>query len=179
MDAFGYLSYYHMMNNNFSRSKDYYNRMVNLDPNNKEYKIKGYNGIGSVEFRSTSTEKTNEGRLPYLSRATEAYNKMLAIDPMNAQAKSQIAYIHEFEASIKKGINPNEIKGVITNAAGQPLPFASVRVKDTAAENLSNNKGEFRFEIPQGSEVFIISATGYKSKEVPVQSPGFNVVLEQ
>jgi tetratricopeptide (TPR) repeat protein len=180
MDAFGYLSYYHMMNNNFSRSKDYYNRMVNLDPNNKEYKLKGYNGIGTIEIRSTSVEKTNEGRLPYLSRATDAYNKMLAIDPMNAQAKSQIAYIHEFEASIKKGINPNEIKGVITNAAGQPLPFASVRVKDTAAENLSNNKGEFRFEIPQGSEVLIISATGYKSQEIPItKSRVYNVKLEQ
>jgi len=154
--------------------------MVNLDPNNKEYKLRGYNGIGSVELRSTSTEKTNEGRLPYLSRATEAYNKMLAIDPMNAQAKSQIAYIHEFEASIKKGINPNEIKGVITNVAGQPLPFASVRVKDTAAENLSNNKGEFRFEIPQGSEVLIISATGYKSQEIPItKSRVYNVKLEQ
>jgi len=180
MDAFGYLSYYHMMNNNFSRSKDYYSRMANLDPNNKEYKLKGYNGIGTIEIRSTSIEKTNEGRLPYLSRATEAYNKMLAIDPMNAQAKSQIAYIHEFEASIKKGINPNEIKGVITNAAGQPLPFASVRVKDTAAENLSNNKGEFRFEIPQGSEVLIISATGYKSQEIPLtKSRVYNVKLGQ
>jgi uncharacterized membrane protein len=169
-----------MMNDNFSRSKDYYNRMINLDPNNKEYKIKGYVGIGSVELRSTSTEKTNEGRLPYLSRATDAYNKILAIDPMNAQAKSQIAYIHEFEASIKKGINPNEIKGVITNASGQPLPFASVRVKDTAAENLSNNKGEFRFEIPQGSEVLIISATGYKSQEIPItKSRVYNVKLEQ
>ncbi len=46
MDAFGYLSYYHMMNNNFSKSKEYYNRMINLDPNNKENKIKGYSGIG-------------------------------------------------------------------------------------------------------------------------------------
>jgi tetratricopeptide (TPR) repeat protein len=180
MEAFGYLSYYHMMNNNFSRSKDYYNRMVNLDPNNKENKIKGYTGIGSVELRSTSTEKTNEGRLPYLSRATEAYNKILALDPANASAKSQINYIHEFEASIKKGINPNEIKGVITNKAGQPLPFASIRVKDTAAENLSNSKGEFRFEIPQGSEILIISAKGYKSQEIPItKSRVYNVRLEQ
>jgi tetratricopeptide (TPR) repeat protein len=180
MDAFGYLSYYHMMNNNFSRAKDYYSRMVNLDPNNKEYKIKGYIGIGSVEMRSTSTEKTNEGRLPYLSRATDAYNKILAIDPMNASAKSQIAYVHEFEASIKKGINPNEIKGTITNQAGQPLPFASIRVKDTAVENLSNNKGEFRFEIPQSSEVLIISAQGYKSQEIPItKSRVYNVKLEQ
>ena len=132
MDAFGYLSYYHMMNNNFSRSKDYYNRMINLDPNNKEYKIRGYIGIGGVELRSTTTEKTNEGRLPYLSRATDAYNKILSIDPMNTQAKGQLNYIKEFEASIKKGINPNEIKGTVKNAAGQPLPYTSVRVKDTA-----------------------------------------------
>ena len=180
MEAFAYLSYYHMMKENFSRSKDYYNRMVNLDPNNKENKIKGYVGIGSVELRSTSTEKTNEGRLPYLTRATEAYNKILAIDPANASAKSQINYIHEFEASIKKGINPNEIKGKITNKAGQPLPYASIRVKDTAAENLSNSNGEFRFEIPQGSETLIISAKGYKPQEILItKSRVYNVSLEQ
>ena len=180
MDAFGYLSYYHMMNNNFSRSKDYYNRMINLDPNNKEYKIKGYVGIGSVELRSTSTEKTNEGRLPYLTRATEAYNKILTLDPTNAAAKNQINYIHEFEASIKKGINPNEIKGTVKNAAGQPLPYASIRVKDTAAENMATTKGEFKFEIPEGSEILIISLKGYKTQEIPItKSRVYNVTLEQ
>jgi len=180
MDAFGYLSYYHMMNNNYSRSKDYYIRMINLDPNNKEYKIKGYVGIGSVELRSTSTEKTNEGRLPYLTRATEAYNKILALDPTNAAAKNQITYVHEFEASIKKGINPNEIKGTVKNAAGQPLPYASIRVKDTAAENMANTKGEFRFEIPEGSEILIISLKGYKALEIPItKSRVYNVTLEQ
>ena len=38
MEAFGYLSYYYMMNNNFNRSKDYYVRMINLDPSSKENK---------------------------------------------------------------------------------------------------------------------------------------------
>ena len=180
MDAFGYLSYYHMMNNNFSKSKDYYTRMVNLDPNNKEYKIKGYNGIGSVELRSTSTEKTNEGRLPYLTRATEAYNKILALDPSNTNAKSQITYIAEFKKQIEAGINPNEIKGKVSNAAGQPVPYASIRVKDTAAENLSNGKGEFKFEIPQGSETLIVNAKGYKSQEIPItKSRVYNVTLAQ
>jgi tetratricopeptide (TPR) repeat protein len=180
MDAFGYLSYYHMLNGNFNKSKEYYNRMVNLDPNNKEYKIRGYGGIGSVELRATSAEKTNEGRLPYLERATDAYNKILAIDPANAQAKSQIAYIREFKTSIEKGINPNEIKGAVKNSAGAPIAYASIRVKDTAAENLSNSKGEFKFEIPQGSEVLIFSAKGYKSVEVPItKSRIYNVTLEQ
>ena len=177
MDAMVYLSYYHMVNDNFSKSKDYYNRMVNLTPNNKDYKIRGYAGIGSVELRSTSSEKTNEGRLPYLSRASEAYNKILALDPANASAKSQLNYIKDFEAQIKKGINPNEIKGVIT-AAGQPVAYASIRVKDTAAENMSNTKGEFKFEIPQGSEVLIISAKGYKTQEIPItKSRVYNVTL--
>jgi tetratricopeptide (TPR) repeat protein len=180
MEAFNYLSYYHMMNNNYNRSKDYYNRMINLDPNNKENKIKGYRGIGGVEIRSTTQEKTNEGRLPYLARAIDAYNKILAIDPTNADAKSQIAYVREFETSVKNGINPNEIKGKITNAAGQPIPYASIRVKDTAAENLSNGKGEFKFEIPQGSETLIINAKGYKSVEIPItKSRVYNVTLNQ
>jgi tetratricopeptide (TPR) repeat protein len=180
MDALSYLSYYYMINDNFGKSKDYYNRMVNLDPNNKESKIKGYTGIGSVELRSTSNEKTNEGRLPYLSRATDAYNKILALDPMNSSAKSQLSYIREFEASIKKGINPNEIKGLIKNGAGAPVAYASVRVKDTAAENLSNSKGEFKFEIPQGSEILIISAKGYKAQEIPItKSRVYNVTLVQ
>jgi tetratricopeptide (TPR) repeat protein len=180
MDALGYLSYYQMVNNNFSKAKEYYARMINLDPNNKEYKIKGYSGIGSVEMRSTSTEKTNEGRLPYLSRATEAYNKILAIDPNNALAKSQITYIGEFKKQIEKGINPNEIKGKISDSAGQPLPYASIRVKDTAAETITKANGEYKFEIPQGSDVLIISCKGYKTQEVPVtKSRIYNVILSQ
>jgi tetratricopeptide (TPR) repeat protein len=180
MEAFGYLSFYHMTNENWSKSKDYFNRMIALNPNSKENKLKGYYGIGSVEIRSTSGEKTNEGRLPYLSRASEAYNKMLAIDPANASAKAQLAYVREFEASVKKGINPAEIKGTIKTTAGQPIAYASVRVKDTAAETMANTKGEFKFEIPQGAEVLIISFKGYKSKEIPItKSRIYPVVLEQ
>jgi tetratricopeptide (TPR) repeat protein len=180
VEAFGYLSYYYMVNDNYSKSKDYYTRMINIDPNNKENKIKGYMGIGSVELRSVTAVKTNEDRLPVLTRAAEAYDKILAIDPENSAAKSQINYIHEYQAQIKKGINPNEIRGEVKNAAGQPLAYASVRVKDTAAENLTDSKGQFKFEIPQGSEVLIFSAKGYKSQELPItKSRVYNVTLEQ
>jgi tetratricopeptide (TPR) repeat protein len=180
MESLGYLGYYHMMNENWNKSKEYYNRMINLNPNSKENKLKGYNGIGSIETRSLSAEKTNEGKLPYLSRAADAYNKMLAIDPMNTSAKSQLNWVRDYESQIKKGINPNEIKGIIKNTAGQPIAYASIRVKDTAAENLSNAKGEYKFEIPQGSEILIISAKGYKAVEIPItKSRVYNVTLEQ
>jgi tetratricopeptide (TPR) repeat protein len=180
MEAFGYLSYFHMMKENYSTAKDYYNRMINLDPSNNENKIRGFFGLGGIEMQSVIHEKTNEGRLPYLARATDSYNKVLAIDPSNASAKSQLNYIREFQAQVKKGINPNEIRGTIRDEAGQPLPYASIRVKDTAAENLTNTKGEYRFEIPQGSEVLIVSLKGYKTVEIPItQSRVYNVTLEQ
>jgi tetratricopeptide (TPR) repeat protein len=180
MDAMIYLSYYYMKNENYSKSKDYYNRMVNLS-SNKDYKIRGYSGLGAVELQSLMVEKTSEGRLPYLSRSTEYYNKVLAIDPNNASAKSQLTYIRGWESDIKKGINPNEIKGVIKNlSTGQPIAYASVRVKDTAAEAQANTKGEFKFEIPQGSEVLIISAKGFKTQEIPItKSRVYNVSLSQ
>jgi tetratricopeptide (TPR) repeat protein len=180
MEAFSYLSYYYLSNDNFEKSKAVYNRMINLDPNNKDYKIRGLAGIGSVEVKAASVEKTNEGRLPFLSRSAEAYNKILTIDPNNANAKAQMNYVNDFVASVKKGINPNEIKGLIKSAAGQPIAYASVRVKDTAAENMTNSKGEFKFEIPQGSEVLIISAKGYQSQEIPItKSRVYNVTLAQ
>jgi tetratricopeptide (TPR) repeat protein len=180
MEAFGYLSYYNMMNDNYTKSKEYYNRMITLNPNNKEYKVRGYNGLGSLETKMAGNEKTLEGRLPYLDKAEEAYSRILAIDPNNSSAKSSINYIRDFRVQVKKGINPNEIKGVIKNGAGQPLAYASIRVKDTAAENLSNGKGEFKFEIPQGSEVLIISAKGYKTQEIPItKSRVYNVTLVQ
>jgi tetratricopeptide (TPR) repeat protein len=179
MDALTYLSHYHMVNENLNASRDYYSRMVNLS-DNKESRVRGYNGLALIELRALSGEKTNEGRLPYLSRAREIYNRVLALEPNNPTARNQMAWIAEFEKSIKAGINPNEIRGTVKNAAGEPIAYASVRVKDTAAENLTNAKGEFRFEIPGGSETLIISAKGYRTVEVPVtKSRIYPVVLEQ
>lgn len=180
MEALIFLSYYNMIKENYNASKDYYNRMINLNPNNKQNIIRGYNGIGSIETRIAGDQATIEGRLAILTRAAAAYNKALAIDPANASAKGGLAYVREFEALVRKGINPNEIKGVIKDAAGKPIPYASVRVKDTAAENFTNANGEYKFEIPSGMEFLIISADGYISKEIPITSSRtYNVTLEK
>jgi tetratricopeptide (TPR) repeat protein len=180
IEALTYLGYYNMENGNYTKAKDYYNRMINLNPTNKENKIKGYNGLGSLETKAAGLEKTLEGKLGYLAKSADAYEKIILIDPANASAKSNLKWIQDYQASVKKGINPNEIKGVVTNAAGAPVAYASVRVKDTAAENLTNGKGEYKFEIPQGSEILVIRAKGYKSQEIAItKSRVYNVKLEQ
>lgn len=180
MEALTYLGFYNMENGNYTRAKDYYNRMINLNPQNNENKIRGYNGIGSLETRAAGLEKTLEGKLGFLARSAEAYQKIIDLDPSNSSAKSNLKWVQDYQASVRKGINPNEIKGVITNMAGQPIPYASVRVKDTAAENLTNAKGEYKFEIPQNSEFLLISAKGYKTQEVAItKSRVYNIKLEQ
>jgi tetratricopeptide (TPR) repeat protein len=181
MEAFGYLAYHYMLNDNISKAIEYFNRMVNLDPNNKEYKIRGYNGIGQADTKAAGMEKTIEGRLPLLARAQEAYSKILAIDPNNESAKASLKYNQDFEKQVRAGINPNELKGSVKDPAGQPIANASVRVKDTAAETYTNASGAFKFEIPVASETLVFSAAGYKPKEVAVQRPlkPLNIVLEK
>jgi tetratricopeptide (TPR) repeat protein len=181
MEAFEYLGYHYLLNENSGKAKDYYNRMMTLDPNNKPYKIKGYNGLVQVDSRSFYNEKTIEGKLAILSRMQESNNKILALDANNESAKVQLKWALEAEKQVKLGINPNELKGTVKDPTGQPIANASVRVKDTAAECYTNAKGEFKFEIPMASEALVISAKGFKPKEYPVQRPlkPLNAVLEQ
>ena len=170
-DAHTFMAYYYMSAGNHTQSRTHYNRLAEVDPNNNEYRIRAYNGIGIIEQRLIANEKTNEGRLAALARSAEWFNRILALDPNNTSARTQLAYVREYEASVRKGINPNEIKGVVTDAATKaPIPFASIRVKDTAAENLTNQRGEYKFEIPAGSEVLIISARDYRTVEIPITS---------
>jgi|GEM_PF-108647 len=180
IEALTYLGYLNMENGNYTVAKGLYNRMINLNPASKENKIRGFNGIANLETKATASEKTLEGKLSFLAKASEAYQSILSIDPANASAKGNLKWIQDYQASVKKGINPNEIKGIVTNASGQPIPYASVRVKDTAAENLTNAKGEYKFEIPQGSEILIISAKGYTSQEIAItKSRVYNIKLAQ
>ncbi len=149
-------------------------------PASKENKIRGYNGIAGLESNAAGTEKTLEGKLGFLAKAADAYQSILSLDPANAIAKSNLKWVQDYQASVKKGINPNEIKGSVTNASGQPIVFASVRVKDTAAESFTNAKGEYKFEIPQGSEILLFSAKGYQSQEVAItKSRVYNIKLVQ
>jgi tetratricopeptide (TPR) repeat protein len=181
MEAYGYLAYHFMVNDNYLKAKEYFTDMTTLDPTNKEYKARGLGGLAQLETRMAGNEKTIEGKLPYLGRAQDYYKQMLAMSPDNEIIKTALKYVQDYEASVRKGINPNEQKGIVKNSAGQPVMNASVRIKDTAAETFTNAKGEFKFEIPQASEAFVISASGYKTKELPVTRPlkAMTIILEQ
>jgi hypothetical protein len=55
---------------------------------------------------------------------------------------------------------------------GEPLPFASVWIKDKAIGTITNLQGEFDFHIPSEfrNEILVISMLGYENYEAPVWS---------
>jgi len=168
-DAIRYLGYDALQNKRYDEARSYYNRMVSLAPNNNEYKIKAYSSL--------STMYITMGDYP---KAIEENNRILAIDPANEGAKSTIQYIQAAQKSVVPKANPNEITGVISDATGNPIPGASVRVKDTAAEAWTNVKGEYKFVMPEASEKLLIGAKGYKTIEVTITKKRvYNATLEK
>jgi hypothetical protein len=61
------------------------------------------------------------------------------------------------------------IKGTIVNESGEPLPFATIYVKNTTYGVTSNSDGEYYIELKPGSHVIIFSYVGHISKELPIQ----------
>jgi len=59
----------------------------------------------------------------------------------------------------------NHISGVISNQNGEPLPFASVYIKNTTYGVSSNAFGEYFIELKPGKYTIVYSYIGFKSKE--------------
>src|SRR5580692_7835486 len=73
---------------------------------------------------------------------------------------------------------PKIITGKVTDAAGLPVPFASVRVKATKIGVSADADGNFTIKAKEG-ETLIISGTGITNKEVPVTVAGaMTIVVE-
>lgn len=156
-DALRFLGYNALHSKNYDEARRYYSRMANLDPNNKEIVLKGLNSLVALYMQQEEYGKV-----------IEYDNKILALDPGNEAAKASMKYISALKASAKPKADPNQITGVITDTAGQPITGASVRVKDTAAEAWTNAKGEYKFTMPEESKILIIKAKDFKTIEISV-----------
>jgi hypothetical protein len=63
-----------------------------------------------------------------------------------------------------------EIKGKIVDGSNNPLPYATIRLKNTSIGLVSNQSGDFRLPLkPQFSrDTLIISYIGYSTKKIPI-----------
>ena len=68
--------------------------------------------------------------------------------------------------------------GIVTDEAGEPLVGVSVLVKGTTLGSITDLKGRFSLDVPEGS-TFEISYIGYKTQIVKAERTPMNIVLKE
>ena len=81
---------------------------------------------------------------------------------MNSPLKHSILALFLFVVSCFHG---QHLKGVITNLEGQPLPFATVYIKNSTYGVAANSYGEYFIELQSGSHQLVFSYVGYSALE--------------
>jgi hypothetical protein len=72
------------------------------------------------------------------------------------------------------------ISGKITDAEdGEPLVGATIMVRGTTKGTIADVEGNFRIELPQGSNILTISFIGYKTQEIVANTSSMNIAMKQ
>lgn len=61
-----------------------------------------------------------------------------------------------------------DVRGVVVDSQGEPLPGATIKVKGAERSVITNRNGEFYLRNIDEKAILLISFTGYQNREVPV-----------
>lgn len=90
-EAYSYMGYYNLLKKDYEAAKQWYDKLYNLDPKNKEWQIKALSSIGVIFYREKN----------YVD-AKNTYQKILDLDPKNAEIKQAIQDLNKAIAAGKK-----------------------------------------------------------------------------
>ena len=62
------------------------------------------------------------------------------------------------------------ISGVVTDASGKAIPFASITVKGTKIGATADNEGRFALNNIKSGAVLVISSAGFNPKEINTEN---------
>jgi TonB-linked SusC/RagA family outer membrane protein len=80
--------------------------------------------------------------------------------------------------SLQVSAQTRTVTGKILDGQGNPIPFASIKVKNSNVGTSADNSGFFKLEIGGNVKTLVITSTGYADKEVPVSGEIMSVTLE-
>lgn len=72
---------------------------------------------------------------------------------------------------------PDDIRGHVTDTAGNPLDGATVKVKGTSIAVSTDARGNFRFAGPADGVTLVISYVGYISREILLKEPHPSILM--
>jgi TonB-linked SusC/RagA family outer membrane protein len=94
------------------------------------------------------------------------------LSPIYANAKSKNKVL-----AIKHVTAPLDITGRIVDTDGQPIPGATVRVKDGSGATVSANDGSFTLRGIPANAILVITFQGYTPREIPASGNLNRIVL--
>lgn len=62
------------------------------------------------------------------------------------------------------------VSGNVTDESGQPIPGATVLVKDANTGTTTDANGDFRLNVPSQESILVVSSIGYRAQEITVGS---------
>ena len=68
----------------------------------------------------------------------------------------------------QQAISQHNVTGTIIDDTGDPLPGATIKIKDTTTGTVSGNDGTFSLTVPNKNAVLLVSFLGFESREIPL-----------
>lgn len=66
----------------------------------------------------------------------------------------------------------HQVRGVVRDSEGEPIPYAKVYLERTTTGVVTNIKGEYFLELPNGTHRLVVSSLGYTPKTVEIVVAG-------
>ncbi len=61
------------------------------------------------------------------------------------------------------------VLGKVTNVNNTPVTYASIRIENTSAGTITNEKGDYRLKLPAGNYILICRVIGYPPERYPLE----------
>jgi tetratricopeptide (TPR) repeat protein len=90
-EAYSYMGYYNLQKGEYDASRGWYDKLLNLDPKNKDWQIKALQSMALINYKEKN----------YVS-ARDNYYKILAIDPGKADAQQAVKDLTKVINATKK-----------------------------------------------------------------------------
>lgn len=138
------------------------------------------------EFRFFYTEKVSTEKKVSVDFRKTTINEVL--DELFKETSIAYRVVGRQIALFQNGNNPEfmqsgqsrEIKGKVTNTAGEPIPGATIAIKGTSSGIITDDNGNYTLpKVPEGS-ILVFTFVGMKTQEVPSQGKSvIDVKLEE
>lgn len=174
----------HLSAATFGQKLNYVNKNVSLEQLFKEIKKQTNYNVVWYEGK-LNTDRTINANFSNAS-LDQVMDKALSGLPLTYTIRQNNIVIKEKTPSLLDKVishfKNTTLFGKVTDEKGNPLPGATIRIKDTKTAVLSNKDGNFSIESKETSGVLFISFLGYKPAEInfsPTNPGPFTISLKE